>query len=158
MRAQSPEPGAPAPEFVLKTPGGIEVPLASCLLEGPVLIDFIRGTWDPDARRRLDALTAALERFRKFRARVLVIACERAVTVARYLEQKPSPLTVLVDEDRSVARRYGVLRRFSLPVWNVARPSSFLVDRCGFVRYAYLAPLQIHSASIDQIVQVLERI
>ncbi len=131
------------------------MPLAACLLEGSVLVEFIRGTWDPDARRRLLALAAARDRFREKKARVLVIACERAVTAAQYLEERPLPVTLLVDEDRRVAREYGVLQRFSLPVWNIARPSSFVVDRCGFVRYAYVASLQIESADIEKILETL---
>jgi len=51
--------GSPAPDFDLRTPFGVVVRLTDCLREGPVLIDFIRGTWDPDARRRLKALGEA---------------------------------------------------------------------------------------------------
>jgi peroxiredoxin len=161
MRPSKLKSGSPAPEFFLNTPGGIEVPLAACLLEGSVLVEFIRGTWDPDARRRLLALAAARDRFREKKARVLVIACERAASAAKYLEERPfiaerpPPLTLLLDEDRRVAREYGVLQRFSLPLWNVARPSSFVVDRCGFVRYAYVAALQIESADVEEILEAL---
>jgi len=149
--------GDSAPEFFLSTPYGVEIILAACLLEGPVLLEFIRGTWDPDSRKRLDRLARELPRFGEAKTRVITIACERAQTAARYLEEHPTPVTLLLDEDRRVARQYGVLQKFSLPVWNVARPSSFVVDRCGFVRYTYVAQLQIHSADIDEILEVLKK-
>src|SRR4030095_14857251 len=126
--------GASAPDCSLPTPHGVEVTLGSCLLAGPVLVEFLRGTWDPDSRKRIDALGRERERFRAAGARVLLVACERPETAAGYLAEHPTPWTFLVDADRKVARGYGVLQRFSLPVWNVATPASFLVDPCGFVR------------------------
>ena len=150
--------GDAAPGFFLHTPHGVEVSLTACLLEGPVLVEFIRGTWDPDARRRLERLAAERDRFREAGARVLVIACERAGSAARYLEEHPVALSLLVDEDRRVARAYGVLQRLSLPIPNVARPASFVVDRCGYVRHVYVARLQIHSSDVEEVIAVLKGI
>jgi peroxiredoxin len=147
--------GDSAPDFFLTTTTGVEVGLTACLLEGPVLLDFIRGTWDPDSRKRLKLLSAQRERLREAKARAFIITCERPGPAARYLEGEPCSLPVLVDHDRRVARAYGVLQRWSLPIWNIARPSSFVVDRCGFVRFAYVAPLQIHSADLEEVLRVL---
>lgn len=150
--------GSVAPPFTLSTPHGVEVDLAVSLLAGPVLLEFIRGTWDPDTRHRLRVLEGVLEQFQERRSRIFVVVCEQRASVVEYLRKHPGRLTLLVDEERRVARGYGVLRRFSLPVWNVARPASFLVDRCGFVRFAYRAPLSIHAAKIEEILAVLVRI
>jgi peroxiredoxin len=143
--------GTPAPLFLLATPWGVEVGLASCLAHGPAIVEFIRGTWDPDARRRLAELASRREEIEAVGCRLLVITCEEAGAVLRRLEEDPVPLTILCDEDRAAARSYGVLRRFALPVWNVARPSTFVVDRCGFFRYRYLAPLTIRAAPLDEV-------
>jgi peroxiredoxin len=145
-----------APPFHLRTPFGVEVSLTAACLEGPVLVEFIRGTWDPDARRRLAELASAKEAFRERKVRVLVVSRERTSAAAGYLTDHPSPLTVLIDEDGATARSYGVFRRFSLPVWSVARPSSFLVDRCGFLRYVYVAALPIHAAPVQEILAATE--
>lgn len=151
-------PGFTAPTFALQTPQGEEVSLEARLLVGPVLLEFIRGTWDPDARSRLVALAGLQRHLLERRTGILVIACEAPRTMAGYLADRPSPLTLLSDPERRVARSYGVLKRFSLPVWNVARPASFLIDRCGFVRYAYRARLSIHAAPTEEILQALEHL
>lgn len=158
MKKRKLAPGDSAPEFFLRTASGVEMSLAACLLEGPLLIEFLRGTWDPDSRRRLEELARARESFRSRGARIVAIACERAGSIARYLEERPSPLPILADEDRRVARAYRVLQRFSLPIPNVARPASFLLDRCGFIRHAFVAPLQIHSANLETILRVLDEL
>lgn len=155
-RSRPLEVGNTAPGFALETPYGVETTLASLLMDGPLLVEFVRGTWDPDTRKRLTELTACHERFRHLHSKVVVVLCERRETVDAYLADHPVPFPVLIDGDRNVTRAYGVWKRFSLPMWNLARPSSFLMDRCGYVQYAYVARLQIHTASLEEIFAVLE--
>lgn len=150
------EVGNTAPGFALTTPYGVEITLASLLMSGPLLVEFVRGTWDPNTRRRLSELSAYHERFRNRGSKIVVVACERQETVDAYLTTHPLPFPILIDMDRNVARAYGVWQRFSLPMWNIARPSSFLMDRCGYVHYAYVARLQIHAASLEEILRALE--
>ena len=148
--------GSTAPGFALETAWGVETTLASLLMEGPLLVEFVRGTWDPGTRQRLKDLTAYHSEFRDRDCRVVVVVCERQETVDAYLAAGPVPFPVLIDGDRNVTRAYGVWQRFSLPKGNIARPSSFLMDRCGYVQYAYVARLQIHAASLEEILRALE--
>ncbi len=143
--------GDTAPGFALSTPFGIEVSLTSRLMRGPVLIDFLRGSWDPNTRARLQLLTDYHERFEKASCSLVAVVCERTESLAHYLTEKPVSFPVVVDSDRRVSRAYGVWQRLSLPVWNIARPSSFLLDRCGYVVFSYVAPLQIHAADLGEI-------
>jgi peroxiredoxin len=143
--------GASAPDFTLPTAHGVEVSLSACLSEGNVLVELLRGTWDPDARRRIALLGQQRESFLTLSTRILLVVCESVGSAARFLEERPTPLTLLLDETRAVARGYGVHQRFTLPRWNIARPASFLVDRCGFIRYAHVARLPIHAAPIDEL-------
>ena len=149
------QPGDSAPSFFLKTPYDVEVALAKRLLDGAVVLDFVRGSWDPDTRARLRLLADEREAVERLNAGFLVVACERPETLGGYLGKHPSPLTVLVDPSREVSRSYGVLRRFSFPVPNIARPSTFVIDRCGFVRYSYVARLSVHSAPLAEICAAL---
>ena len=157
-RASPLVPGDSAPFFFLRTPAGEELSLAAEILRGPVVLEFIRGSWDPDARRRLDELDAIDGELLARNVRVAVVTCERIDPLAAFLEQTKIRLSVAVDEDRSVTKAYGVFRRFALPVWNIARPSTFVIDRCGFVRYAYVAPLSIHAAPLDEVRAALDKL
>lgn len=148
-------PGDPAPDLFLTAINGVEVSLRACLLEGPVLIEFIRGTWCPNGRARLGELAAARAAFREAGARVLVVVCEDPGTAARYFAAHPSPLTVLVDSERRVARAFGVYHRFGLGAWNIARPASFLIDRAGFLRTVFVARLPIEAAKVDELLATL---
>ena len=102
-------------------------------------------------RRRIALLGERRESFLELDTRILLVACESARSAARFLEERPTPLTLLLDESRAVARGYGVHQRFTLPRWNIARPASFLIDRCGFLRHAYVARLPIHAAPIEEL-------
>lgn len=146
-------PGCTAPDFELAASNGETVSLRDCIVEGPVLVEFIRGTWCPNARRRLDELAAARMRFRDLWARIVVVVCEDPFTVHRYFVKRPGPLTVLIDETRCVARAYGVHRRFALDHWNFARPSSFLIDRAGYVRHAHVARFQTDACPIETLLE-----
>lgn len=154
-RSRPLEVGNTAPGFALETFHGVETTLASLLMAGPLLVEFVRGTWDPNTRERLAALKEVHERFQESDCKVVVVVCERQETVDAYLAAHPVPFPVLIDADRNVTRAYGVWQRFSLPKGNIARPSSFLMDRCGYVQYAYVARLQIHSANLEEILDTL---
>lgn len=149
--------GDPAPDIFLRAANGQEVSLRACILEGPVLVEFIRGTWCPDSRRRLAELAGARGAFRDERTRVLVVVCEDPATVQRYLAAHPTPLTVLLDADRRVARSFGVYQRFGLGAWNIARPASFLIDRAGFIRLVFVAKLPIEAAPLQEILAAIRR-
>jgi peroxiredoxin len=131
------------------------VNLRECLLRGPALVEFIRGTWDPNARERISLLDAARPRLDERAVRVLVVACEREDSARRYLEANPSPLSLLLDAEGAVARSWGVFERFSFGAFRVARPASFVVDRCGFVRFAHVGRSPIDAAPLDAVEGVL---
>lgn len=150
-RSQPLNVGDTAPGFALETAYGVEVSLTSCIVGGPLLVEFLRGSWDPDSRARLRMLTEFHPKLAELGCKVVTIVCERTVTLAHYLEQNGTPFPVLVDTDRNVSKAYGVWQRFSLPVWNIARPSSFLLDHCGYVVYSYVARLPIHAADLEEI-------
>jgi len=150
--------GDTGPAFALKTPYGVELTLTSCLMSGSVLVEFLRGTWDPDTRARLKALAEIHARLKERGCSTVAIICEAPGTASHYLNDAPVPFPVLVDEDRRIARAYGVWRRWSFPFRNIAQPSSFVLDRCGYIHYAYVARLSVHSADLDEIQSVVRRL
>lgn len=64
---------------------------------------------------------------------------QSAQGVGAWLKQNPMPFPLLVDPDRAVIKRYGVWHPIGLDAFNIARPSAFLIDRGGTIRYIYVS-------------------
>ncbi len=155
------QPGDSAPDICLPTPFDVEVELRPLLQAGPVVVEFIRGTWDPNARERLEELTDSKERLKPYRARSLVVSCEDAERARAYLEthaSSKSTASLVVDTTREVAKAYRVFQRFSFGAFNIARPATFVVDRCGYVRYVHVGRSPIQTAPVEEILAVLEKV
>jgi peroxiredoxin len=67
---------------------------------------------------------------------------QEAGAVARYLTGSPLPFPLLIDPERKVIRGYGVYQFLGIDAFNIARPSQFLVDRDGRIRFLYVGSSQ----------------
>jgi len=63
--------------------------------------------------------------------------------VRTFAEKEQLPFPVLVDEDRAVIRDYGVYVRINFESWNMARPSTVLIDRARIVRFVFVGKNQL---------------
>jgi peroxiredoxin Q/BCP len=63
--------------------------------------------------------------------------------VRKFAEKEKLPFPVLIDEDRSVIRAYGVYVRINFESWNTARPSTVLIDSAGIVRFVFVGKNQL---------------
>jgi peroxiredoxin Q/BCP len=89
-------------------------------------------------------------------ARVVTTLCQNRDAVARYLERHPLPFPVVIDDDRSLARGWGVHHAFGIDAYNIARPATFVIDGEGTIRLAHVARTQFWSMGIDQILALLK--
>ena len=87
----------------------------------------------------------------------LVVLCQRRSAVASWLGRHPLPYPVLIDDDRSRAKRWGVYVRLSYDSLHMARPASFVVDARGMVRYARVSRHQMDPAPLEEILATLDR-
>ena len=62
--------------------------------------------------------------------------------MAAYLEKKPLPFVMLIDEDREVMKAFEVFNRLSWDAYRMAHPSAFLIDPEGQVCYSFVASHQ----------------
>jgi peroxiredoxin len=69
---------------------------------------------------------------------VIAVVAQRSDKVKRYIEETGLPFNILVDEERTVLQQYGVWHRIGFPVWNIARPALFVIDRAGTIRSIYV--------------------
>jgi peroxiredoxin len=76
----------------------------------------------------------------------------------QFLAQHPIPFPFLLDEDRRVTKAFGVYHRLGLDAVNIARPATFVVDRGGVVRFAYVGMTQTDRMAVDAIVEVLKKL
>ena len=85
---------------------------------------------------------------------VLVVLCQKASSVARWVAAHPLPFPILIDEDRSAAKRWGVYVALSYDSIRIARPASFVVDAAGVVRYVRVSRHQLDPAPLSEVFAV----
>lgn len=85
------------------------------------------------------------------RLAAVVVLCQKETAVAAWLSRHPLPFPLLVDDDRSRAKRWGVYVRLSYDGIHIARPASFVVGIDGAIRYARLSRHQMNPAPLDEI-------
>jgi peroxiredoxin len=151
--------GEAAPDFTLPDARGQRVALADHLARGPVVLSFYRGEWCPFCNLELRALQAALPRFETYGASLIAVspqAPDRSLSAA---EKNALTFEVLSDVDQAVIGAYRV--QFTVPAdlkdlhlnvfhndlsqhtgdgsWALPIPATFVIDRRGVVRAAYVS-------------------
>jgi peroxiredoxin len=84
---------------------------------------------------------------------VVVALCQKRQNVAAWLVDHPLPFSILIDDDRSRAKRWGVYVPLSYDSIHIARPAAFIVDHRGIVRYARIAKHQMDTAPFTEILR-----
>lgn len=152
--------GQIAPGFVLPDMQGHHVALADLLHTGPVVITFYRGEWCPFCDLTLRAYQLTLPQITAYNATMLAISPQTLEWSQLSAQQKGLDFAVLSDTGNMVARQYGLvyavadtmravwaqINSGSLPTyntdesWELPLPGTFVVDRSGTVRLAFVDP------------------
>ncbi|MGO9457060.1 MAG: peroxiredoxin-like family protein [Acidimicrobiales bacterium] len=150
--------GERAPDFTLPDALGKPVSLSDLLVKGPVVVTFYRGEWCPYCNIQLRALQAALPRFTELGASLVAISPQAADHSLSLREKHGLAFPVLSDLDQSVIRDYrvqftltGDLEDLQVNVFqndpaeqnadhsrSLPLPATFVIDRDGVVRYAFV--------------------
>ena len=88
---------------------------------------------------------------------VLAVFCQKRDNVAAWLLKNPLPFPILVDDDRSRAKLWGVYVILSYDSIHMARPAAFVVDPAGVIRYARISRTQMDHAPFDEIFAVARK-
>ena len=72
----------------------------------------------------------------------MTVVTQRSEKVKRYVEDQGLPFEILIDDSRDVVKAYGVWHRVGFDAWNIAKPSVFLIDGAGVIRYVFVADFQ----------------
>jgi len=156
---QSMKEGMQAPDFTLPDSNGAQVRLSLLLEQGPVVITFYRGAWCPYCHLALRAYQQALPQIQALGASLVAISPQmpdRSLSMAEKLELT---FAVLSDVGNRVAQQFGLVFTLNEAVrtahkqvgadlsahngddsWELPMTGTFLVDRSGIVRVAFVDP------------------
>lgn len=151
--------GDRAPEFTLSAanrPGTFS--LAELRKTSPLIVEFLRGTWCPNCKKRMAQMETYREELKRLDVALVYIAAEKRDGMfhpEQYLKDHPISFPFLLDEDRSVTKSYGVYHWLAKDAINIARPASMLVDREGIVRFVYVGEGQTDRAPVEQLLEAV---
>ncbi|MGA3683726.1 peroxiredoxin-like family protein [Pseudomonas graminis] len=147
------------PEFRLADATGKQVASADLLAQGALLITFYRGEWCPYCNLALKALQRHVRDFKAKGVTLLAISPELPNQALTTQQKNELEFTVLSDVGNQLAKRLGILfpqpdsmrpvfagYAIDLAVRNgddsleVPVPATFLVDRLGTIRNAFVDP------------------
>ena len=80
------------------------------------------------------------------------MVCQKASSVASWLEAHLVPFPVVPDEDRTLAKLWGVYQKLSYDAIHIARPATFVVDSRRVVRYVRVSRHQADPAPLEDVI------
>ena len=155
--ARALKPGDRMPSFVLPDAEGRLVTSDELLARGPLVVNFFRGNWCPYCLKTLKALEAWLPQIEAAGARLVALTPDTGRHLADTKRQQRLSYEILSDVDGAVGLQFGVL--FQAPAAYrellagygvdlaerhgneggfIPLPATFVVDRAGIVRYAFV--------------------
>jgi len=120
---KSPEVGELAPEAVARDDEGREVRLGHLYREGPVLVYFYPKADTPGCTAEACSLRDEFAALSERGVRVVGVSADGPSAQRRFKEKYRLPFTLLADEDRAVARAFGVRLILGMP-----HRQSFLIN------------------------------
>jgi peroxiredoxin len=151
--------GAQAPDFTLPDTRGNMVRLSHLLRQGPVVISFYRGQWCPYCHLALRAYQQAVPQLQELGTSLVAISPQMPDHSQALAEKLALTFALLSDVGNQVARAYGLVFTIdkavrgahlligaNLPAfngtdaWELPMAGTFLVDRSGTMRLAFVDP------------------
>jgi peroxiredoxin Q/BCP len=141
--------GAIAPDFELPGTGGRSYRLSSYLGER-VILAFYPGDFTPVCTRQLCSYRDDGDRIEQLGVTMLAISPQSVESHERFAAANGLTIPLLADEDRKVAKLYGVQG-----IGGVVRRSIFLIDEERVVRYRHAATLGLSYKDVDDLEQIV---
>jgi peroxiredoxin len=152
--------GDRAPGVVLMNAKGQTVDVARLLKKGPVIVTFYRGGWCPYCNLELKAYQQMLPEIAATGASLVAISPEKPDESLSTAEKNALSFEVLSDVGQNVGRAFGLVydftdelksayRGFNLDIparngtpeeWALPVSATYVIDRDGFIVYAYTDP------------------
>src|SRR5215469_4577414 len=149
--------GERMPSFILPNAEGRLVFSDELLARGPLVVSFFRGNWCPYCRKALKALEMALPHIESAKGQLVALTPETGHHLADTKRVQRLSYEILSDVDGAVGLQFGVLFRapaayravlagFGIDLAErhgneagfIPLPATYVVDRAGVVRYAFV--------------------
>lgn len=168
--------GEKAPDFNLKDQNGEDVNLYKLLKDGPVVMTWYRGGWCPYCNLALKSMIDKIPEIEQAGAKFIALSPELPDKSLSTAEKNHLPFSVLSDINNEVARKYDLVfkldsktagmyeEKFGLSDYNGNKnaelpiPATYIIDRNGIVRYAYINPDYRLRANPDDVLMHLNQI
>lgn len=151
--------GAVAPNFSLPDTQGTPMQLSELLASGPVVLAFYRGAWCPYCNLQLRTYQKALPQIAAHGATLVAVSPQLPDGSLSMTEKNELTFPVLSDIGNVVARHYGLVfavdaetrekylgmnidleRSNGAGGWELPMPGTFVIDRSGVIRLAFVTP------------------
>jgi thioredoxin-dependent peroxiredoxin len=146
----SPQVGAPAPEFTLKDGNGNDWRLSDNRGKVVVLL-FYPGDETPICTRQMCSVRDRWEDYAATGAEIVGISTDSIESHKKFAEHHELPLRLLSDSDQEVADLYDAR---SLIPGKVAR-SVFVIDAQGILRHRDVRPLGLFRPKDDEVIRAI---
>lgn len=143
--------GDAAPEFELPGTGGKTYRLSD-YRGGRLVIAFYPGDFTPTCTKQFCSYRDEGPRLGGLGATMLGISPQSVDSHERFMQEESLNVPLLADEDKSVARAYGVL------AGPLVRRAIFIVDEQGIVRHRKVSIVGLGYESLDDIEQALAKL
>ena len=151
------EPGSPLPTFTLPDTTGQLIPSTSWKGKATLIV-FHRGTWCYSCRKELHQLSENKPIIDDLGVNVVVVLGQKKESVIHWLENNPLPFPVLVDEDRSVIKKFDVYHLIGIDALNIAHPSVFLVSPEQKIVFGYVGRTQMDFPKPNQLANIIHEL
>ena len=91
------------------------------------------------------------QKFATLNTEIIVIVPNGPIMIKRYLNQHPTPYTILTDKGSQVARQYAQVKQFLF----FGKPAVFLVDQMGKIAYCHYADTIIEKPNNKELLAVM---
>ncbi len=151
--------GDKAPNFTLPDtdmkPRGL-----SEFLGKKVVLAFFVGAFTSTCTKEVCAFRDSMARLVDLNAQVIGISVNDPFSNKAFAEKNRLPFPVLSDYNREVIKAYGLesLNFAGLKGYTVAKRSVIILDRGGFVRYAWVSENPAVEPNYDEVQQALQEI
>lgn len=149
--------GDEAPMFELPDAHGTKVDLADVLKSGPAIVSFYRGAWCPFCNLEIRAMQRELASAEAAGVTLVAISPNTPDESLGLIDKADLTFSVLSDAENAVAKQFNLVYQMEeglvdlyrdqgrdiaamndSEVWELPVPATYVIDRDGVIRYAFV--------------------